>query len=119
MKKANYSIRLSPLLRGWWMVALFVIALLAVCPASVKADSFSLTGSINTARLDHTATLLPNGQVLVAGGWGSSHSQNAFSSAELYNPASGTWTSTGSMTNARVAATATLLPNGQVLVAGG
>jgi Kelch motif protein/galactose oxidase-like protein/dockerin type I repeat protein len=63
----------------------------------------------------HTATLLPNGQVLVAGGY------NGFDlrSAELYDPATGLWTRTGSMATAREIHTATLLPNGQVLVAGG
>ncbi len=63
----------------------------------------------------HTATLLPNGQVLVAGGTGS----DLLTSAELYNPAAGTWAATGSMTTARATHTATLLPNGKVLVAGG
>jgi hypothetical protein len=66
-------------------------------------------------RANDTATLLPNGQVLVAGGCGN----GACSSAELYNPASGTWTATGSMTAARIYHTATLLSDGQVLVAGG
>jgi WD40 repeat protein len=61
--------------------------------------------------------LLPNGKVLVAGGYnGTTHS---LSSAELYNPASGTWTATGSLATARYDHTATLLPNGKVLVAGG
>ena len=64
----------------------------------------------------HTATLLPNGQVLVAGGYGNS---GYLTSAELYNPATGTWTVTGSLNIARTWHTATLLPNGQVLVAGG
>ena len=68
-----------------------------------------------TARYDHTATLLPNGQVLVAGGFGG----NYLASAELYDPATGLWTATGSMAAARFCHTVTLLPNGQVLVAGG
>ena len=64
----------------------------------------------------HTATLLQNGKVLVAGGLTTSwHS----ASAELYDPASGTWTATGSLNTARSYHTATLLPNGKVLVAGG
>src|SRR5262249_56123040 len=65
---------------------------------------------------DATATLLRNGKVLVAGGLAGNHQ---VSSAELYNPATGTWSATGSMTKARSGQTATLLPNGQVLVAGG
>ena len=69
------------------------------------------------ARWYHTATLLPNGQVLVAGG--NDIFNNKLSSAELYDPASGLWTATGRMTTERIDHTATLLPNGQVLVAGG
>jgi hypothetical protein len=61
--------------------------------------------------------LLPNGQVLVTGGVNSSGLASA--TAELYDPASGTWTATGSLANARIDHTATLLPNGNVLVAGG
>jgi hypothetical protein len=68
------------------------------------------------ARLNHTATLLPNGKVLVAGGTGSSF---ALASAQLYDPASGTWSPTGSMVSARTGHTATLLSNNKVLVAGG
>ena len=80
--------------------------------------TFSNTGSLNTARTVHTATLLPNGKVLVAGGQGASGG-NFLSSAELYDPASGSWTTTGSLNTARADHTATLLPNGKVLVAGG
>ena len=72
---------------------------------------------MTTGRVEHTATLLPNGQVLVAGGFGLQ--RRSPTSAELYDPATGVWTATGSMTTGRVDHTATLLPNGQVLVAGG
>ena len=82
-------------------------------PAS---GTWTATGSLATARDDHTATLLPNGKVLVAGGFDCCGS---LASAELYDPASGTWTATGSLATARVSHTATLLPNGKVLVAGG
>src|SRR4051812_39514257 len=77
-------------------------------------SSWTPTGSLNTARDSHTATLLPNGMVLVAGGFGPVRA-----SAELYDPASGTWMPTGSLNTARAQHTATLLPNGMVLVAGG
>jgi N-acetylneuraminic acid mutarotase len=75
------------------------------------SGTWTLTGSLHVARADSTATLLPNGQVLVVGG--------EDTSAELYNPATGSWTSTGSLHAARDQHTATLLSNGQVLVAGG
>src|SRR5436190_11612221 len=78
--------------------------------------SWVTTGSLATARASHTATLLPSGQVLVAGGRGN---RGYLSSAELYDPATGSWSSTGSLGSARYAHTATLLPSGKVLVAGG
>jgi hypothetical protein len=74
------------------------------------------TSPMNAARYVHTATLLPNGQVLITGGQGSSAT---LQSAELYNPATGTFSLTNSMTTPRSNQTATLLPNGQVLIAGG
>jgi N-acetylneuraminic acid mutarotase len=86
-------------------------------PAS---GTWTLTGSLNTARDTHTATLLPNGKVLVAGGANNvSDVSDALVNAELYDPASGTWTNTGSLNTGRGWHTATLLPNGKVLVAGG
>ena len=63
--------------------------------------TWTTTGALSTARSDHTATLLPNGKVLVAGGCNSS---SVLASAELYDPATGTWTATGSLTTARYVA---------------
>jgi sugar (pentulose or hexulose) kinase len=70
-----------------------------------------------TGRYYDTATPLSNGLVLFVGGYDSNDSQLA--SAELYDPASGTFTSTGTMTVARSAHTTTLLPNGTVLITSG
>ena len=96
-----------------------VIAFLAMAVGglSANAQSFSLTGNLNMARLENTATLLNNGMVLIAGGVGSNSASLA--DAELYNPATGNFTLTGSLNTARAFHTATLLSNGQVLVAGG
>jgi hypothetical protein len=70
-----------------------------------------------------TATLLPDGKVLVAGGWDVRHSgfqpQPGLASAELYDPASGTWTATASKAAPRLGQTAMLLRDGTVLAAGG
>ena len=80
-------------------------------PASGRPPAAS-----KTARYGHTATLLPNGQVLVAGG--GDDNGDIFASAELYNPATGVWSPTGSIGSPRSSHTATLLANGQVLVVG-
>ena len=133
--------------------------------ATPATGGWTFTGSLNTARYAHTATLLPNGKVLVAcgglvpaivlsergtvrpgqrelechrqpqhrtrwshgdvaaqrqGAGGRGISTAAYlASAELYDPASGSWSATGSLNTARYCHTATLLPNGKVLVAGG
>jgi N-acetylneuraminic acid mutarotase len=77
--------------------------------------TWTITGNLNTARHDHTATLLSDGKVLVAGGY---NNNSALDSAELYDPATGTWSITGNL-NTAGSGTATLLPNGKVLVAEG
>ena len=79
--------------------------------------TWTATGSMTSPRVIHTATLLPDGKVLVAAAWTTTNV--ATSSAELYDPATGLWIPTGSMTTARFFHTATLLPSGEVLVAGG
>ena len=71
---------------------------------------------MSQARSSFTATLLSNGEVLVAGGSGTITVEV---STELYNPSTGQWTPTGSLMQARYDQSATLLPNGEVLVAGG
>jgi N-acetylneuraminic acid mutarotase len=80
------------------------------------SGTWSSTGSMLSARDGHTATLLVNGKVLVAGG---TNNGVALTSAVLYNPTTGTWASTGSMYVARTLAHAVLLSNGSVLVMGG
>ncbi len=82
---------------------------------SPDAGTFRVLGTMTEGRERHTATLLPNGKVLIAGGFNGSY----LDSAELYNPAANTFTSTGDMNEQRRSHTATLLPNGKVLIAGG
>jgi hypothetical protein len=97
-------------------------------PATGK---FSQTGSMAMARGGNTATLLQDGRVLIAGGGGCSdpkrcldegidaRTAETLSSAELYDPATGKFTRTGSMVEPRNGATATLLQDGRVLIASG
>ena len=80
---------------------------------------FAPTGSMVTPRDGHTATLLGSGMVLVAGGENATGHAPALASAELYDPAAGRFTATGSMKVARAGHTATRLGSGMVLIAGG
>ncbi|MGD0248584.1 MAG: kelch repeat-containing protein, partial [Candidatus Limnocylindrales bacterium] len=85
-----------------------------------KTGTFSLTGSMTTVRYAHTATMLSDGRVLIAGGYvGGGVNLKSLASAELYDPKTGTFSLTGSMTTARVGHTATMLSDGRVLIAGG
>jgi len=83
-----------------------------------KTGTFSATGSMAVARINTTATLLPDGMVLIAGG-SDGTVDKGLKSAELYDPATGTFGATGPLTIDRASATTTLLLDGRVLVAGG
>src|ERR1041384_3060978 len=79
----------------------------------INGAGFVEISPMKRAHSIYTATLLPNGKVLVAGGYPSG------TSAEVYDPATGTWAITGALRAVRADHTATLLPNGKVLVTGG
>jgi hypothetical protein len=82
------------------------------------AHTFGATGPMSTPRVDHTVTLLPNGKVLVTGGFTDTVLSQA--SADLFDPATNTFTAVvAPMTTTRAEHTATLLANGKVLIAGG
>lgn len=83
----------------------------------VPAQTWTLTGNMNAYRTFHTTTLLNDGEVLVAGGRGIGNYNQ--STAELYNPSTGTFSDTGSLNTGRVYHAAALLPSGEVLIAGG
>jgi len=82
-------------------------------------NSFQSSGSMAEERRQHTATLLNNGKVLIAGGFSNNTGSITRSSAELYDPATGTFSSAGTMSTARLDHTASLLSDGRVLIAGG
>jgi hypothetical protein len=77
------------------------------------SNTWSITGSLNTARSYHTAVLLKTGKVLAIGGSG------PIASCELYDPSTGTWSNVASTNAARYLNTTTLLADGKVLVTGG
>ena len=107
------------------MVRRGIILLFYGLTAAAAGTFTPTTGNLNAGRFQHTATLLPNGKVLIAGGI-NSHPIipndpffNMLTSAELYDPSTGAFTQTGTMSVHRAGHTATLLANGKVLVVGG
>jgi hypothetical protein len=99
----------------------FLFLFFVVCASAPAQDrhpldhGFTTTGSMSTARAEHTATRLADGRVLVTGGT----TDAAASTAEIYDPQTGVFTPTGNMTGSRRMHTATLLPDGRVLIVGG
>ena len=105
-------------MRAWLVLALFLAAL-----SASGQSAFRATGAMTVARAYHSATLLNNGQVLIAGGEPAYDYTTPYTktiaTAELYNPARGTFIPTGSMITARRQHPASLRPNGSVLIGGG
>ena len=85
-------------------------------PAS---GTFSPAGTLVADRLGHSASLLPDGHVLLAGGYDRTNKEHPFSStAELYDPATGTSAATGDMTAGLAFQAAAPLPDGRVILVG-
>ncbi|MBK9518346.1 MAG: hypothetical protein IPO09_13560 [Anaeromyxobacter sp.] len=110
--------------RGHPPLLLALVAALGACGSEPTGTvgAWRLGAPMIEARSGHSATVLPSGLVLVAGGAGAWHadgSADILASAELYDPVTGVWTPAASMGTARGWHSATLLQDGRVLVAGG
>jgi WD40 repeat protein len=102
------------------IIAIFTLGAAAFHSASgsnAQVGSVTAIGAMLEPRSGHTATLLPSGKVLIAGGMRRNH--DFYKSAELYDPATGKFQATGEMNERRVSPVALLLGSGKVLIAGG
>jgi hypothetical protein len=119
IKLAKYTAGLVLALVGLISAALMK-GQIQLVSAETVALGWSYTGSLNTPRSSHTATLLPDGKVLVAGGANKfGDFFQSLDSPELYDPATGEWNPTGRLNVPRELHTATLLKDGKVLIVGG
>lgn len=107
--KCHLLVILVCIVMGWWQVGF----------TSNEGSSWIPAGSLVTSRYRHSATLLPDGKVLVVGGNTLGSTWTTLKSSEIYDPSSNTWSGRASMNEPRQLHTATLLPNGRVLVTGG
>ena len=114
MKRSRNPVRMLPRQIFALVALLSVLTLTPIKTAHTQeAPSWSYTGSLNAARGRHTATLLPDGKVLVVGGY------STLASTELYDPSTGTWSLVENRNHSEPGTTTTLLGNGKVLVVGG
>ena len=90
-----------------------------ICCSAVFRGAFSSAGTMAAPRAGHAATLLGDGRLLIVGGDDVTNKSLRVGSAELYDSGTGTFTATGNLLDIRSFATATLLGNQKVLVAGG
>jgi len=105
------------LVTGGWLGSFRNSEITSTCEIyDPSTGQWSRVGDMGAPRIGHTATALPSGKVLVAGG---ANISGDLPSAELFDPATGQWTPTSNLNDPRGDHTATLLPNGNVLVAGG
>lgn len=123
-RSARNSRPISRFFQSGALPALFFLALvLSLVPGlATAAGTWIFNMGLSYRFYCHTATLLPTGKVLVAGGYSKNVDSiytSYLNSAVLFDPGNGTWTATGTMAAARACQTATLLPNGKVLEAGG
>src|SRR5690242_20332265 len=118
-------VRRTPMIRSRLILVVSTTVLFAMAaaafrlpkPSASSPGTVAAAGTMLQPRSGHTATLLPNGKVLIAGGM--RKNQDFYSSAELYDPATSKFQFTGEMHERRVGQIAVLLHSGKVLIAGG
>jgi hypothetical protein len=98
-------------------LAMGATAFRATASPRLLAGTLAPAASMLEPRSGHSATLLPNGKILIAGGM--RRNQDFYKSAELYDPSTGKFAATGEMSERRVGLAAVLLRSGKVFVAGG
>jgi Kelch motif len=122
--EASMESRLAKVCCGLFLLPLAVLPFVrsgaSDVSATSRAGSIAETAHMQIARASHSSTLLPDGKVLIAGGFGGSGTEsNPYRSTEIYDPRTGSFQPGGNMSIGRTGHTATLLKNGKLLIAGG